>query len=199
MNTVDTINVNGINYTISGGGSGTNSGTFNFTAAVISKEVLGYSQACIDMEALVDQLRKSGVDVDAPNFLNENELRVSLTICPLSDANAILNFAFHKDGQDPWALDYYTPDAPIIPKTINFNWNPVDSLKDILLKVENVIAQRPFNLESYKNIFTNWYSNMIFLHYNEINEYQFFNVSDVNEFCKNVFIEYSSGSDSGSI
>lgn len=184
------------NYT--GGGAGTVSGTFNFTGAVISKEVLGYKSAYIDMEALVDQLRKSGVDVDAPNFLNENELGVTIRICTYTELSALLTLGFHRGGEYVWQLEYYTPDAPVTPKTINIIWEPTDSLKDILLGVENVVNQQPFNLPTYSNMMQTNYNNMIALYYGEINEYQFFNISDVNEFCKKVFIEYSSGSDSSS-
>lgn len=184
------------NYT--GGGAGTVSGTFNFSGAVISKEVLGYKSAYIDMEALVDQLRKSGVDVDATNFLNENELGVTISICPDSDVSAVLTFRFVRGGQYVWQLEYYTPDEPVTPKYIDIIWEPTDSLKDILLRLENVVNQRPFNLPTYRNIMQTEYSNMIALYYAEIDEYQFFNVSDVNEFSKKVFIEYNSGSDSSS-
>ena len=184
------------NYT--GGGAGTVSGTFNFSGAVISKEVLGYKSAYIDMEALVDQLRKSGVDVDAPNFLNENERGVTINICPYTDISDLLKLMFIRGGEYVWQLEYYTPDAPVSPKTIDIIWEPTDSLKDILLRVENVINQRPFNLPSYGNMLQTVYNNMIALYYGEIGEYQFFNISDVNEFCKKVFIEYNSGSDSSS-
>ena len=194
MNTVDTINVNGINYTINGGGTGTVSGTFNFSGVVISKEFLGYKSSYTDTEALVDQLRQSGVDVDAPNFLNENEEVVSMDICTNYNFNMLsIYLARNEYG---WCLIYQILNGS--ENQIDFIFEPTDSLKDILLKVENDINQRPFNLPSIVDISNTDFSNMIILKYNAINEYQFFNISNVNEFCKKVFIEYNSGSDSSS-
>ena len=194
MNTVDTINVNGINYTINGGGTGTVSGTFNFTGMVISKEFLGYKSAYIDAESLVDQLRQSGVDVDAPNFLNENEDAITIAIC--TDYNFNMLSIYLSKYEYGWDLTYQILNG--IQNEVDFISEPTDSLKDILLKVENYINKQPFNLPSIGDISNTDFSNMIILKYGAINEYQFFNISNVNEFCKKVFIEYNSGSDSSS-
>ena len=220
---IDKVRVNGVLYDLAGSGSGGVSGLYTAPLDLLEADYTGFQKATIDPMELVQQLQKSGINTNEPPIMDEVEDGVSYSIGNIRVANlnnsndennggsttksrnlisvgAVSNTPLIQINIYKSYSSYYDMEVIVCGTsfggnmTVEANSTPLDSL---IINFFNNRSEYYIELPYYDPNQLGYIINSINIYYDTASTNLTYYISNLTEFCNDVFIEYNSGSDSG--